>query len=78
MRAKSSYLLLLAAACSTFDQLSETYGCPDCADGGAEWVEVERSRMGRRVTFEFGKPPERIGALVSSLRAVRQTLPPAE
>lgn len=57
------------------DRLSETYGCPDCADGGAEWVEIEGSEGTRRVTFEYGDSPTEIAGLVSGLRALRATFP---
>lgn len=58
-----------------FHRLSETYGCPDCADGGAEWVEVDDAAVERRVTFEYGDSPGEIAELVASLRALRQTFP---
>ncbi len=44
-----------------FFALDEVIGCPDCTDGGAEWVEIETSR-GRRhkVTFGYGIPPDAV------------------
>ncbi|CAF4281322.1 unnamed protein product, partial [Rotaria sordida] len=37
-----------------FKMLDEIQGCPDCADGGAEWIEVNWSKGSKRVTFEYG------------------------
>lgn len=58
-----------------FLRLEETHGCPDCADGGAEWVEVVEPALEKRVTFEYGESPREIADLVASLRALRQTFP---
>lgn len=53
--------------------LPEVIGCPDCADGGAEWIEVERAGGGRkRVTFEYGATVEPIAPLVARVRALRE------
>ena len=37
--------------------LGETYGCPDCADGGAAWVDLIVDGEGARSTYEYGRPP---------------------
>ncbi len=47
------------------------YGCPDCADGGAEWIEVEGPRGPYRTTFEYGRPPE---VLAPFHREIQQVL----
>jgi len=44
------------------------YGCPDCADGGAEWVEISFDTLKHRVTFEFLNEPEELTPIVSALR----------
>ena len=41
---------------SAFERLPPTVGCPDCADGGAESLEVIGPDWQRRVTFEFAEP----------------------
>jgi hypothetical protein len=46
----------------------EMIGCPDCADGGSEWIEIATSDKVYRVTFEFGKPSEGLKAIYSVLR----------
>ena len=55
-----------------FEGLPPTLGCPDCADGGAEWVEVEHQGERRRVTFEYGSEVPGIGALVRRVREIRE------
>lgn len=37
--------------------LEETYGCPDCTDGGAAWVSLWDRREPVSSTYEFGEPP---------------------
>ena len=51
-----------------FFSLDETYGCPDCADGGAEWVEISFDTLKHRVTFEFLNEPEELTPIVTALR----------
>lgn len=52
----------------SFKKLNEIIGCPDCADGGAEWVEILKNDSKHKVTFEFGKAPKEIESLVTILR----------
>lgn len=52
----------------SFKKLDERVGCPDCADGGAEWVEIMKGDSKHKVTFEFGKAPKEIESLVTILR----------
>lgn len=41
-----------------FFELQEIIGCPDCADGGAEWLEVKLTNGDiHKVTFEYGNEP---------------------
>ena len=47
------------------------YGCPDCADGGSEWVEITHEGITKRVTFEaYNSIPEN-NELVIQLRELR-------
>jgi hypothetical protein len=48
------------------------HGCPDCADGGAEWVAIQTPDQTIQTTYEYGHNLERIGELQKELRAVRQ------
>jgi hypothetical protein len=54
--------------------LPAVVGCPDCADGGAEWVEVTTEGWTHRVTFEFGSAPESIEKLVIEVRRIREDI----
>ena len=46
----------------------ETIGCPDCADGGSEWIEIATTDKVYRVTFEFGQPSDGLKPIYSALR----------
>lgn len=46
----------------------ETIGCPDCADGGSEWIEIATTDKIYRVTFEFGQPSDGLKPIYSALR----------
>ncbi|WP_342647122.1 hypothetical protein [Mucilaginibacter sp. CSA2-8R] len=48
--------------------LDERYGCPDCADGGAEWIEIEQDGKKHRVTFEYQREPDAVKAYIKDLR----------
>jgi hypothetical protein len=61
--------LLLKA--EVFKKLELRYGCPDCADGGSEWIEVKEGLNTKRVTFEYGNPPKELKALNDQLRAIQ-------
>ena len=40
------------------EALQEVHGCPDCADGGAQFYDFVNSKgLETRSTFEFGRPP---------------------
>ena len=52
-----------------FLKLPATIGCPDCADGGAEWVEIElKNGTGHKVTFEWGNEPSVLNDYIIRLR----------
>ena len=52
-----------------FFDLPGTIGCPDCADGGAEYVEIETfSGDKHKVTFEYLKEPELLKNTITDLR----------
>ncbi len=57
--------------------LPDVVGCPDCADGGAESVEVAfGDGQSAAVKFEYGDDVQGIGALVGVLRELRQSFTP--
>lgn len=54
-----------------FKKLELRYGCPDCADGGSEWIEVKDGLNTKRILFEYGNPPEELKALNDQLRSIQ-------
>ncbi len=52
--------------------LRDVYGCPDCTDGGSEWVEVTLGKRTKKVVFEYNAVLEPISELVDSLRSIRE------
>jgi hypothetical protein len=53
-----------------FFLLENTIGCPDCADGGAEWVEIRVDTSIHRVTFEYMNEPKELAYVVPLLRTL--------
>ncbi|WP_345949352.1 hypothetical protein ABDD95_21125 [Mucilaginibacter sp. PAMB04274] len=51
-----------------FSKLNAVYGCPDCADGGAEWIEIQRGQTKHKVTFEYHGEPEALKGYIADLR----------
>jgi hypothetical protein len=63
--------LLEAAASIDFASLPETIGCPDCADGGAEYIEIKQNSATKRITFEFSQHVPELGNLLTQLRNMK-------
>ncbi|WP_436515174.1 hypothetical protein [Ekhidna sp. To15] len=57
-----------------FYLLEETIGCPDCADGGAEWIEITTPNGSKKVTYEFGKEPNSVKSFINDLRKLYDEL----
>jgi hypothetical protein len=52
-----------------FKKLPAIIGCPDCADGGAEYIElVFLDGSKQRVTFEYMNEPSQLREIVEILR----------
>lgn len=52
------------------------YGCPDCADGGAAYLELSRNGVTERIAMEFSNPPDvlvELYSLTASLMAGLET-----
>lgn len=64
--------LKLLVATNEFNKLPETIGCSDCADGGAEWISLKLEGKVKKVTFEYGKAPDELKALVQKLREIKE------
>ncbi len=54
-------------------KLPATIGCPDCADGGAEWVSITANGKTYIVVFEYGKAPAELAVAVTKLREIKET-----
>lgn len=52
----------------SFYLLDSVIGCPDCADGGAEWIEVKSGSTIKRVTFEYNHAPGQFKVAVEQIR----------
>lgn len=54
---------------TSFLDLPPVIGCPDCADGGAEWLEIELANgVKHKVTFEYKNEPALVKDYISRLR----------
>ncbi len=62
------------ASFETLQSLPERIGCPDCADGGAEWIELEQAKISKRVTFEPQEGLPQQAELLAELRKLYQEL----
>ena len=51
-----------------FNKLPKTIGCPDCNDGGAEWIEIGTRDKIYKVEFEYGADIKTITELLKLLR----------
>ena len=60
---------------AAFRELEGIHGCPDCADGGAEWIQLETDEP-IRVTFEYGAVLEGIAELQDEIRDLRARFEP--
>lgn len=64
--------LKVASNLDAFQKQPEIIGCPDCADGGAEYIELQQGDSKHRVTFPFGKTIPGFEPLVDALRQQRE------
>ena len=54
-----------------FQSLDDVYGCPDCADGGAEFIEIIYDGIAKQVTFDAYTEIDGIQELTLLLRNLR-------
>ncbi|WAC42607.1 DUF6438 domain-containing protein [Pedobacter sp. SL55] len=54
-----------------FNKLPEIIGCPDCADGGAEWISMKVDGKVKKVTYEYGKAPDALKNLALKLKEIK-------
>lgn len=57
---------------NSFKKLPEVIGCPDGADGGAEWISLSMQGKVKKVMFEYGNVPNDLKKLVAKLRAIEE------
>ena len=72
LSAADAEALRASANFEAFSSKPATLGCPDCADGGAEYIELQTGDRKHRVTFEFGKTIPGFEPLVNALRKQRE------
>lgn len=53
--------------------LPEVIGCPDCADGGAEWIAISADGKQYKITYEYGKAPKELEAAVARLKVLKDS-----
>jgi hypothetical protein len=58
---------------SKINSLPEVIGCPDCLDGGAEWIEVTTNGKKHRVTFEYKNAPKELKAIADKLGTLSES-----
>ncbi|NOQ24689.1 MAG: hypothetical protein GQ564_04935 [Bacteroidales bacterium] len=51
-----------------FRNMEEVIGCPDCADGGAEWIEIKTDEISHKIVFEYNNEPEEFKNYIEKLR----------
>lgn len=52
-----------------FFDIDTVIGCPDCTDGGAEFIEfTKKDNTTHRVTFEYGTSPMPVSKIIDDLR----------
>ena len=64
--------LIASVDMDSFLSLDDIIGCPDCADGGGEWIEITKVDTLKRVTFEYGETVESIQSLIEKVRVIRE------
>ena len=66
----------LAEALATLGSasLDPVYGCPDCADGGAVYLDLARDGVVEHVVMEFDDPPEMLAELHAVAMSVSDSL----
>ncbi|MEQ1755130.1 MAG: hypothetical protein ABL973_13475 [Micropepsaceae bacterium] len=64
------------AEATKFDGLPAVIGCPDCADGGAESLEISGSGGTKSVSFDHGADIQPLQPLLDHVRALRSKLTP--
>ncbi len=59
---------------AALNALPNEIGCPDCADGGGEWLEVDFGDARKRVTFDRGADVPQVRQLLTKVRALEASI----
>lgn len=63
---------------ASFNGLPDVIGCPDCADGGAESIEIFGPGVRKSVKFDHGANVPQLQPLLDRVRALRMQLTPKQ
>ncbi|MEM0940408.1 MAG: hypothetical protein AAF600_09630 [Bacteroidota bacterium] len=64
-------ILAMSIDLEAIKKLEVTIGCPDCADGGAEWIQIfTADDLPKKVTYSYNHEPEAIKPFIEDLRKV--------
>ena len=50
----------------------DVIGCPDCADGGAEWIQIQTTDTLKKVLFQYGDSLAAVQPLLEKMRSLRE------
>jgi len=59
-----------------FSSLDDVFGCPNCADGGTQWITVDNGKTTKTVTFESGDTIPEIENFMIEVRKARGAIGP--
>lgn len=51
--------------------MKDVYGCPDCNDGGAEWIEIKFNGRNKKITIEYGAKIDGLSEVLSFIRNIK-------
>jgi len=57
-----------------FNELPHTLGCPDCADGGAEWIRIVENGNVKELVMEYGQSVAGLDNFLASVRTLRDSI----
>ncbi|MEM6735752.1 MAG: hypothetical protein AAF620_06760 [Bacteroidota bacterium] len=64
-------MLAVSIDLEAIKKLEATIGCPDCADGGAEWIQIfTNDGLPKKVTYSYNDEPEAVKPFIENLREV--------
>ncbi len=57
-----------------FLTLKDEYGCPDCWDQGAEWLDLRHPDWSKSLRFDYGMNVEGLSDILTALRQIRSRI----